>query len=76
MNLSRAFSGQLTAIKTLKIGFREFSGSLTDNKFVFLNFKSIAVMTGPIAFLLQPKLFWLAVLFSKHLMDDFNVTYV
>ena len=74
MNLSRALSGHLTAVKTLKVIFREFYLTLTDPKLLFVNCKSVSVMKGPPSFLLQPKLIWLVALFSNYSLSDFNAT--
>ena len=56
MNPSRALSGELTAVKTLKVIFREFFLTLTDPKLLFLNCKSVSVMKRSPPFLLQSKL--------------------
>ena len=74
MNLSRALSGQLTAVKTLKVIFREFFKTLTDPKLLFVNCKSVSVMRGPPFFLIQPKLICLVTLFSNYSLYDFNTT--
>ena len=52
MNLLRALSGQLMAVKTLYMIFREKFLISTDHKLVFVNCKSISVITGPPSFLL------------------------
>ena len=71
MNLSSALSGQLMAVKTLKMKFRFFL-TLTNHKLVFVTCKSVSVMTAPLSLLLQPKLIWLVVLFSIFCLYDFN----
>ena len=40
MNKSSALSGQLMAVKTLKIIFRKFFRTLTNHKLIILNYKS------------------------------------
>ena len=60
-NQSRALSGQLIADKTLNMVSEKFFLTLTAQKLIFVNSKSVLVMTGPSSFQLQPKLLWLAV---------------
>ena len=47
---------------------------LTNQKLIFVNWKSVSVMTGSTFFLLQPKLISLAVLSSNYWLYYFNVT--
>ena len=74
MNLSSALNGQLMAVKTLKINCRKFFSTLTNRKFIFVNCKSVSVITGPLSFLLQPKLTWLGDLSSNYRSFVFNAT--
>ena len=62
------------AVKTLKTIFREISLTLTDHKLIFVNCKSLAVMTGPNFFSTAKKFFWLVVLSSDYLLYEFKVT--
>ena len=74
MNLSRASNGQLMAVQTLKINFGNFVLILTNPKFISVNCKSVSVITGPLSFLPQPKIIWLAVLSFNYWSFDFNAT--
>ena len=60
----------LMAVKILKINFRIW----TNPKTIFLNCKTVSVMTRPLIFLLQPKLIWLVVLSSIYWCCDFDAT--
>ena len=72
--LSGALNGQLMAVKTLKTNFRKCFLTLINHNIVFVNCKSVSVITGIHFFLLQPKLIWLAVLSSNYWSYDFNAT--
>ena len=62
------------AVKNLKMIFWEIFLTLTDNKLIFVNCKSVSVIKGTPSLLLQSKIFWLAVLSSNYLLYDFNAT--
>ena len=70
MNLSWVWM----AVKNLKIIVQKIFLTLTDQKVIFLNFKSVSVTTRPPSFLLQSKIIWLFVLCSNYRLYDFNVT--
>ena len=74
MNKSSALIGQLLAVKSLKIIFRNFFLTLTNHKLIFVNCKSVSVMTGPSSFLVQTNFIWLAVLSTNYWINDFNDT--
>ena len=61
------------AVKTLKTNLRKFS-TLINQKFIFVNCKSVSVMTRTPLFLLQPKLFCLAVSSSNYWLYGFNAS--
>ena len=46
--ISSALSGQLMAVKNLKIIFRKFFRTLTNHKLIIVNCKSVSVMTAPL----------------------------
>ena len=72
MNLSRAFSGQLMAVKTLKNILWESFLILANHKLIFVTYKSVWIKTEPTFFLMQSKLIWLAALYSNYLIYDFK----
>ena len=62
------------AAKTSNMIFREIFLTITDHKLIFVNYKSVSVMTEAVSFLLQPKLICLAVLSSNYFLYGFNAT--
>ena len=62
------------AVNTLKMIFRGIFLTLTDNKLIFVNCKSVSVKTGPLSFVLQTKSIWLKVFSSNYLLYEFNGT--
>ena len=71
MNLSSAVSGQLMAVKTLKINFLK----LVNHKLIFVNCKFVSVKTGLNSFIpLQHKLISLAALSNNCWIYVFNAT--
>ena len=52
MSISSALSGQLMAVKTLKIIFRKFFRTLNNPNLIIVNYKSVSVMTATFSVIL------------------------